>query len=93
MATEYDDKGKIFTEVVSKRAVAVVLHTGLHRVEGYVHIRPDERMKDELDRPERFLAVTDAVLYDLAGKEVGRTGFLALRRDAIQWVWEREANG
>ncbi|MBI3159378.1 MAG: hypothetical protein HYZ26_07255 [Chloroflexi bacterium] len=90
MTLEYDDKGKIFTEVISKQPLAVVIQTGVHRIEGVVHIRPQERLKDELDRPERFLAVTDAVIYDLAGQEVGRSAFLAVRREAIHWVLEQE---
>lgn len=82
----YDDKGKIFTDVVSKEAVAVIVQTALHRIEGIVYARPDVRLKDELNQDEHFLAVTDAVLYDLAGNEVKRTGFLAVNRDAIHWV-------
>ncbi|TAK11025.1 MAG: hypothetical protein EPO32_13410 [Anaerolineae bacterium] len=86
----YDDKGKIFTEVVSKKLEAVVIQTTLNRIEGDVHIRPDERLKDELNHAEPFLAITDAIIYDLNGVEIRRTAFVAVNRGAIQWVTPKD---
>ncbi len=85
-----DDKGKIFTEVVTKIAVAVTMQTVTHRVAGNVHIRPDERLKDELDRDEPFLAVTEAQIVNSEGKTIQRADFLAVRRDQIVWVLPEE---
>jgi hypothetical protein len=45
-----DEKGKIFTEVVTKLPVVVMIQTVIHRLHGNIHIRPDERLKAELDR-------------------------------------------
>ena len=87
MAFEFEDeKGKLFTEVVTKIPVAVLMQTTTHRVHGKIHIRPDERLKSELDRDEAFLAITDASVLDADGKTVQRADFLAVRRDQIIWV-------
>lgn len=81
-----DEKGKFFTEVVSKIPVAVTVQTVTHRILGNIHIRPDQRLKDELDLNESFVAVTEASLLDADGKIIQRAGFLAVRRDQIVWV-------
>lgn len=81
-----DEKGKIFTEVVTKIPVAVTLQTTLQRLRGNIHIRPDERLKAELDRDEPFLAMTDVVILDADGNTLHRADFLAVRRDQIVWV-------
>jgi hypothetical protein len=59
MSIEYDEKGKIFTDVVSKTAIHATVQTTTHMLQGYIHVRRDQRIKDELDRDEDFLAVTD----------------------------------
>ena len=81
-----DDKGKIFTEVVKKYPVRVIVQTVTQTVRGKIHIRPDERLKAELDRDELFLAVTDATILDANGNALQRADFLAIRRDHIVWV-------
>ncbi len=81
-----DDKGKIFTEVVKKYPVRVTVQTVTHTVRGKIHIRPDERLKAELDRDEPFLAMTDAAILGAGGATLHRADFLAVRRDQIVWV-------
>ena len=83
-----DEKGKVFTDVVTKLPVSVIVQTATHQLRGKIHIRLDERLKTELDRDEPFLAMTDVVILDQAGKTVQRAGFLATRRDQIVWVME-----
>ena len=78
MITQFEEKGKIFTNVITKKPVAVHLQTSQHLIRGNVHIRPDERLKDELNQTEVFLAVTDANVYDLSGKILPTTNCLAL---------------
>ena len=68
-----DEKGKIFTEVVTKMPIPIMMQTTTHRVLGNIHVRPDQRLKDELDRAESFLAVTEASILDADGKTVHRT--------------------
>ena len=86
MTIEYDDKGKIFTDVVSKVAIPAIVQTTQHLIRGNVHVRHDERLKDELDRDELFLAITEAVVLGTNGSELHRSKFLAVRRAQIVWV-------
>lgn len=86
MSTEYDEKGKIFTEVVSKVALYATIQTITHRMRGRVHIRRDQRVKDELDREEKFLALTEVTVYDADDAVLYETPFLAVQRAHIVWV-------
>lgn len=86
MVYEYDEKGKIFTDVVRKHPLPALVQTVTHQIRGNVHVRPGERVKDELDRNELFLAVTDAEVFDATGAVVYRVPFIAVRREQIVWV-------
>lgn len=86
MSIRFDDKGKFFTEVVSKEATPVVIQTPTHRIEGKIHIRPGERLKDEINQAEPFFAVTEAVIFDNTGVEQYRSDFLIVYRDFIIWM-------
>jgi hypothetical protein len=55
-------------------------------VHGNIHIRPDERLKAELDRDEPFIAMTDVTIIDSSGVPIHRSDFLAVRRSHIVWV-------
>jgi hypothetical protein len=87
MLTQYDEKGKIFTEVVSKIPVRATLQTVRHRMVGMVHVRRDERLKDELDRNEGFMAVTDVTVFNEDGTVMYKAPFLAVNRGHIIWVF------
>jgi hypothetical protein len=86
MKIEYDDKGKFFTDVISKTPVPVTIQTVAQRIRGIVHVHPEERLKDELDKATQFLAVTDAEIYDLEGHLLQKSHFLALNCNHIIWV-------
>lgn len=63
-----------------------MLQTVTHRIHGSVHVSQDRRLKDELDLPEKFLAITDAIIYLPDGQILYQTGFLAVQRDKIIWI-------
>jgi len=86
MSFDYDEKGKVFTEVVSKVAVPAVVQTTQHLIRGNIHVRRDERLKDELDREELFLAMTDVNVIATNGEVIHQARFLAVRRAQIVWV-------
>jgi hypothetical protein len=86
MSLEFNEKGKYFTDIISKAAVPAVIQTVMHRIEGSVHIRLDERVKDELDRNEPFLAVTNAKVFGLDGAVLYETDFMSVSRSQIVWV-------
>jgi hypothetical protein len=86
MSIEYDDKGKFYTDVVTKIAIPCMVQTTTHLIRGYVHVRQGERLKDELENKERFTAITDVSMSDLNGNVVFSGPFLAVQRDQIVWV-------
>ena len=90
MTIEFDEKGKFFTDLVSKISVPAVLQTTTQLVRGNVHVREGERLKDELDRDELFLAVTDASVVGEDGRILFQAPFLAVRRSQIVWVYPDE---
>ncbi|HEY3311508.1 MAG TPA: hypothetical protein VGK00_07720 [Anaerolineales bacterium] len=86
MSLQFDDKGKYFTDIISKTAVPAIIQTTLHRIEGFVHVRAGGRLKDELDLNELFLAVTNARVLGLDGSLVHETDFISIARAQIIWV-------
>lgn len=87
MSIEYDDKGKKYTEVVSKVAVYATIQTTTHQLRGRLHIRRDQRVKDELDREERFLALTEVTVFNADGSVLYEATFLAVQRSSIVWAF------
>jgi hypothetical protein len=86
MAIEFDEKGKFFTDVVPKIPVQALVQTVAQLVRGKIHVREGERLKDELDRDELFLAVTDASIVGVDGQVQFDAPFMAVRRSQIIWV-------
>lgn len=90
MVTQYDEKGKIFTQIVSKEPIRVTIQTAQGLIRGSIHVRPNERTKDELNGEDRFLAVTDAVIYNNEDREISRARFLVVNINQIIWVIPEE---
>jgi hypothetical protein len=86
MTIEYDEKGKFYTDIVKKISVSVVIQTAAHLARGLVHVREGERLKNELERDEMFLAVTNAVIYDAGDKVLFSAPFMAIQRAQIIWI-------
>jgi hypothetical protein len=87
MDFEYsDEKGKKFTDVITKRAVYTTIQTTTHLMRGNIHVRHDQRIKDELNLEEKFLAVTDVDVLAPDGHVLFHAPFLALNRAQIIWV-------
>ncbi|MGZ9234275.1 MAG: DUF6812 domain-containing protein [Anaerolineales bacterium] len=86
MTIEYDEKGKIFTEIVSKVPILATIQTTTHLLRGQLHVRRDQRIKDELDSNENFIALTDVSVLGPDGQTLFQAPFLAVRRSHIVWV-------
>lgn len=86
MTIQYDEKGKVFTDIVSKVARYVTMQTTTHLMRGRMHVRRDERIKDELDRDEPFIAITDVSVLGPDGQALFQAAFMAVRRTHIIWV-------
>ncbi len=86
MSIHFDEKGKFFTDVITKEAVLVIIQTPTHRIRGQIYVRPGERIKDQINQEEEFIAVTEATLYDLTGAELYRSDFLLVNREHLIWL-------
>ncbi|MCB0118691.1 MAG: hypothetical protein H6634_14960 [Anaerolineales bacterium] len=86
MAIEYDEKGKYYTNVIHKVAVPSIVQTTNNLIRGFIHVRNDERLKDELENNETFVAVTDANIYNAEGQVIYSSPFIALQKNQIVWV-------
>ncbi|GAB4460980.1 MAG: hypothetical protein Kow0070_17890 [Anaerolineales bacterium] len=93
MTIEYDEKGKVFTDIVTKMPVFVTLQTTTHLMRGHMHVRRDQRVKDELDLDEKFLALTDVQVQGPDGQTLFQAPFIAVRRDQIVWVMPDSQGG
>jgi hypothetical protein len=93
MTFEYDEKGKIFTDIVTKVAVRARIQTTTHMIHGNIHVRRDQRIKDELDSNESFLALTDVSVLGPEGHLLFQVPFLAVQRSHIVWVMPEENQG
>ncbi len=93
MYASFEEKGKIFTDVITKRPVEVLIQTTLHLIRGQVHIRPQDRIKDEINRGEDFLAVTNAHVLDAHGETSSTVVIMMVNRDQIIWIIPLEEQG
>lgn len=86
MTIEYDEKGKFYTDVITKLPVSCLIQTTTHLMRGFVHVRQGERFKNELERDEAFLAVTNVNVFGAGEQVLFTSPFLAVKRSQIVWV-------
>ena len=91
MVIEFDEKGKYFTEVITKDEILSRIQTLTYTIQGYVHVRKDERLSDEINATTNFLAVTDAIVYNQEGEMLYSTKFLIVNRSHIVWLMPLDA--
>jgi len=91
MTIEYDEKGKIFTDIVSKIAIHATIQTTTHLLRGRIHVRRDQRVIDELDLNENFLPITDVSVIGTDGQTLFQAPFLAVQRSHIIWVFPEQS--
>ena len=92
MSTKYDQSGKIFSHVISKVPIRVILQTHTSRIEGEIYKKHDERVLDAINEGMQFIAVTNAVIFERRnGEEVAREAeFVVINREAIEWLVPKE---
>lgn len=87
MVTQFDDKGKFYTEVVPKDAVQVTVQTLTHRLHGVMYKRQKTRLIDELNLSDnRFIPMTEVTVYNAQGSVLFQTDFIVIEFDHIVWV-------
>jgi len=92
MNIRYDDKGKFFTDIITKDTVPAIIQTLVTRIQGNMHVRINERVKDELNRGEQFLAITDVNIFNLQGQKIYDAEFLLINRDHVIWIIPDDEN-
>ena len=86
MVVEFDEKGKFFTDVIAKDVIRSHIQTREQTILGFVHVRKGDRLSDEINEPNIFLAITDAEVYNLEGELLHTSDFLAVNREQIVWL-------
>lgn len=92
MVIHYDDKGKFFTDVISKDPLPATIQTITHRIAGNVYVRRGGRLIDELTDTAGFLAVTNAIVYNDLGEVIYQSEFLTINCSHIVWLIPDESN-
>lgn len=69
----------------------VIILTDAFRIEGRIHLLSGVRMTDYMNESKAFMAVIDATVATLEGREVLKTPFLNIRREAIQAISPAES--
>ncbi|MBI3732959.1 MAG: hypothetical protein HY259_05815 [Chloroflexi bacterium] len=82
-----DHKGKTFSVRMGKDTLRVIITTERHTILGSVFISPGNRLKDELNHEEQFLAVSDAQVFDITGATLlYRAHFMSVHKRHILWI-------
>ncbi len=82
-----DQKGKYYTTHVSKRTAHVQILAQGKLISGVMYLLLDNRVKDELNNGERFMAMTDAEVREPGSNTLLSQGeTLILNKDQIVWV-------
>ena len=64
----------------------VTILTGTYRIMGYISLVPGARVTDYMVDAKGFIAVTEADVWELAGRQVLTAPFVNVSRDHIQVV-------
>jgi hypothetical protein len=86
MYTQFEEKGKIFTNRVSKDELEVIIQTSKQKIHGTIHVQVDQRLIDDLNTSKGFLAITNAKIYDGNENLISESKFLAINIDQIVWI-------
>ncbi len=82
-----DEKGKYYTTRVTKRSVSVVAFAQGTVISGTMHLLLDNRVKDELNGGEHFVALTHAQVRDLAsGQILCEDETVLLNKEHVVWI-------
>lgn len=93
MGFRVDEKGKVFTDRVTKYQVSVIARVLDLIIEGNVHLKPENRLKDELNDSEQFIAITHAQAMLKEGEPpLYTTDALIVNKAHIAWIFPRESN-
>ena len=87
MYPPFEENRKIFTNVIRKEPVEVIIQTTTNTIiHGILHVQLNQRLKDELDKEELFVAITNATIFTDQNEPLYKAEFLAVNRNQIVWL-------
>jgi hypothetical protein len=86
MSIQYDDKGKVFSHIVTKDVILARIQTVTSLITGEIYVEHNKRIKDVLEFTETFIAITNASVYASDGALAYEAPFLTLNRNHIVWL-------
>jgi hypothetical protein len=88
MSAKYDQSGKIFSHVISKTPIKVVLQTRTAQIEGEIYKKHDERLLDAINEGLQYIAVTNAIIkgQNAESENVIKASFLIVNRETVEWL-------
>lgn len=86
MYTQFEEKGKIFTQKITKDQKEVIIQTTSQKLIGTIHIQMDNRIIDELNETNQFMAITNAIILDQEDNVLYQSEFLSINVNQIIWV-------
>ena len=91
MEYRVNEKGKVFTTHVTKRRLLITACVRDWIIQGVVHLTGDNRLKDELNDTETFVAVTDAqVSHAQSEQPAYKTAVVIVQKSEIAWIFPHE---
>jgi len=64
----------------------VTILTGTYRIKGDIDLLPGARVTDYMTQAKEFIAVTDAEVWEVVGRQVFTAPFINVNRDHIQII-------
>ena len=64
----------------------ITILTRSFRIRGFIHITPSARITDYMVESKDFIAVTEAEVWELGGRQVLNAPFINVSRDHIEIV-------
>jgi hypothetical protein len=93
MDERVDAKGKFYTPRVTKSSVPIIARVADTIIKGKMNLMPDNRLKDELDSDEAFVAITEAEVLDAHTERVlFRVEVVIVNKQSIAWIFPRESS-
>jgi hypothetical protein len=86
MVRRVDSNGKVFTDRVRKERVACIIQTVQQRIRGEAFRSADNRIMDDLNGQEKFIALTHAEVLGPADEVLARAQFMLVNKNHVVWV-------
>ena len=64
----------------------VTILTSTYRIKGHIDLLPGARVTDYMAEAKGFIAVTDAEVWEVVGRQVFTAPFLNVNRDQVQII-------